>query len=71
MLTTHETPLRSHLMKTLLIFGCLGMSVGGGHLWAIALNFHLPVVLSIVGAIATVSGGLLAGLIGASDEIEG
>jgi hypothetical protein len=27
--------------------------------------------LSIVGAIATVLGGLLAGLIGASDEIEG
>lgn len=58
-------------MKTLLIFACLGLSVGGGHLWAIALNFHLPVVVSIVGAIGTVSGGLLAGLIGAADETEG
>ncbi len=71
LLTTRETPLHFNLMKTLLIFGCLGLSIGGGHLWAIAINFHLPVVLSIVGAIATVSGGLLAGLIGASDEIEG
>ena len=58
-------------MKTLLIFACLGLSVGGGHLWAIALNFHLPVAVSVVGAIATVSGGLLAGLIGAADDIEG
>jgi hypothetical protein len=70
-MTTRETPLPFNLMKTLLIFGCLGLSIGGGHLWAIAINFHLPVFLSIVGAIATVSGGLLAGLIGASDEIEG
>jgi hypothetical protein len=58
-------------MKTLLIFACLGLSIGGGHLWAIALNFHLPIVVSVIGAIGTVSGGLLAGLIGASDEIEG
>ncbi len=58
-------------MKTLLIFACLGLSIGGGHIWAIALNFHLPVFLSVIGAVATVTGGLLAGLIGASDEIEG
>lgn len=58
-------------MKTLLIFACLGLSIGGGHLWAIAINFHLPVVVSVVGAIGTVSGGLLAGLIGAADETEG
>lgn len=58
-------------MKTLLIFACLGLSVGGGHLWAIAINFHLPMVVSIVGALGTVSGGLLAGLIGAADETEG
>lgn len=70
-MTTRETPVPFHFMKTLLIFGCLGLSIGGGHLWAIAINFHLPVFLSIVGAIATVLGGLLAGLIGASDEIEG
>jgi len=49
----------------------LGLSIGGGHIWGIALNFHLPVVVSVIGAIATVTGGLLAGLIGASDEIEG
>ena len=42
-------------MKTLLIFACLGLSIAGGHIWAIA----------------TVSGGLLAGLIGAADEIDG
>ena len=70
-MTTRETPVPFHFMKTLLIFGCLGLSIGGGHIWAIALNFELPVVVSIVGAIATVLGGLLAGLIGASDEIEG
>ena len=70
-MTTRETPVPFHFMKTLLIFGCLGLSIGGGHLWAIAINFHLPVFLSIVGAIATVLGGLLAGLIGAADEIEG
>jgi len=58
-------------MKTLLIFACLGLSIGGGLIWAIALNFHLPVFLSVIGAVATVTGGLLAGLIGASDEIEG
>lgn len=58
-------------MKTLLIFACLGLSIGAGHLWAIAINFHLPVIVAIVGAIGTVSGGLLAGLIGAADETEG
>jgi hypothetical protein len=47
------------------------LSIAGGHIWAIAINFHLPVFLSVIGAIATVSGGLLAGLIGAADEIEG
>jgi len=58
-------------MKTLLFFACLGLSIGGGHLWAIAINFHLPVILSVAGAIATVSGGLLAGLVAAADEVEG
>jgi len=71
LLTSPTGPIRFPLMKTLLIFGCLGLSIGGGHLWAIALNFHLPIVVSVIGAIGTVSGGLLAGLIGASDEIEG
>ena len=71
MLTSLVGPVRSRSMKTLLIFACLGLSIGGGHIWAIALNFHLPVFLSVIGAVATVTGGLLAGLIGASDEIEG
>ena len=71
MLTSLVGPVRSPSMKTLLIFACLGLSIGGGHIWAIALNFHLPVFLSVIGAVATVTGGLLAGLIGASDEIEG
>jgi len=71
LLTTRAVPVPCRHMKTLLIFGCLGLSIGGGHIWGIALNFHLPLVVSVVGAIATVTGGLLAGLIGASDEIEG
>ena len=70
-MTSPEGAIPFDPMKTLLIFACLGLSIGGGHLWAIALNFHLPIALSVVGALATVSGGLLAGLIGASDEIEG
>ena len=67
----HEPTGKVEPMKTLLIFACLGLSIAGGHLWAIALNFHLPIFVSVIGAIATVSGGLLAGLIGAADEIEG
>jgi len=71
MLTARPPDDTVRVMKTLLIFACLGLSIGGGHLWAIAINFHLPVVVSVVGAIGTVSGGLLAGLIGAADETEG
>lgn len=71
MLTNRGVAVGCRHMKTLLIFGCLGLSIAGGHIWAIAINFHLPVFLSVIGAIATVSGGLLAGLIGAADEIEG
>ena len=71
LLTPKNRPVPSGAMKTLLIFACLGLSIAGGHIWAIAINFHLPVFLSVIGAIATVSGGLLAGLIGAADEIEG
>jgi len=71
LLTNRGVALVCLRMKTLLIFACLGLSIAGGHIWAIAINFHLPVFLSVIGAIATVSGGLLAGLIGAADEIEG
>ena len=71
LLTLRRRSVPLGLMKTLLIFACLGLSIAGGHIWAIALNFHLPIFLSVIGAIATVSGGLLAGLIGAADEIDG
>jgi hypothetical protein len=55
-------------MKIVLVFAFLGMAMTGGMVWAVALNFGLPCILSVIGASMIVIGGLLAGLTADSCE---
>ncbi len=56
------------IMKIVLVFAFLGMAMTGGMVWAVALNFGLPCILSVIGASMIVIGGLLAGLTADSCE---
>lgn len=55
-------------MKIVLVFAFLGMAMTGGVVWAVALNFALPCLVSVVGALMIPIGGLLAGLTADSCE---
>jgi hypothetical protein len=49
-------------MKPVLIIALLAAAIGAGHLWIIALYYELPAFVPLIGAVGTVTFGILAAL---------
>jgi hypothetical protein len=58
-------------MKPVLAILLLASAVGAAHLWIIALNYELPIWLSIIGVAGMLACALLAAATGLDEEGRG